>query len=194
MKTLKDLFLAELANMYDAEHRIIKALPKLARAATCEKLKAAFLAHLEETKGHVTILEKVFKSFGKKAQGKICEAAVGLLKECGEIAADNIGEPAINAALISAGQKVEHYEIVSYGCLNEWAKLLENSQAARFIDQILGEEKDANIKLMMLARAGTNNEALCRCDEKESKDMSPANFRRGVRPVSSGRKPAGFLA
>jgi ferritin-like metal-binding protein YciE len=194
MKTLKDLFLAELADMYDAEHRIIKALPKLAAAATCEKLKAAFLAHLEETRGHVTRLNKVFKSFGKKAQGKKCEATVGLLKEGDEISADNKGERTINAALISAGQKVEHYEIVSYGCLHEWAKLLENNEAAKLIGEILDEEKDANKKLMELARAGSNNEALCGCDEKESNDKSPANLRRGIRPVNSGRKPAGFLA
>ena len=170
MKTLKDLFLAELADMYDAEHRIIKALPQLAKAATCEKLKGAFLAHLEETKGHVTRLEKVFQSFGKKAQGKKCEASVGLLKEGDEIAADNKGEPTINAALISAGQKVEHYEIASYGCLHEWAKLLENEEAAKLIEANLYEEKDANKKLMELARGGSNNEALCGCDEKESED------------------------
>jgi ferritin-like metal-binding protein YciE len=194
MKTLKDLFLAELADMYDAEQRIIKALPKLAKAATSEKLKTAFLAHLEETKGHVARLEKVFQSFGKKTQGKTCEAIVGLLKEGCAITADNEGEPTINAALISAGQKVEHYEIASYGCLHEWAELLENKDAARLIEQILDEEKGANTKLMELARGGSNNEALCRCDEKESKDKSPANLRRGIRPVRSGRKPAGFLA
>jgi ferritin-like metal-binding protein YciE len=194
MKKLEDLFLAELADMYDAERRLIKTLPQLARAATCEKLKAAFLAHVEETKGHAASLEKVFNSFGKKAQGKTCEATVGLLKEAGEIAADNKGEPTINAALICAGQKVEHYEIASYGCLHEWAELLENRQAARLIEQILSDKKDANIKLMELARGGANNEALCRGDEKESKDMSPANLRRGVRPIRSGRKPAGFLA
>jgi ferritin-like metal-binding protein YciE len=192
MKTLKDLFLAELTDMYDAEHRIIKALPQLAKAATCEKLRAAFLAHLEETKGQVTRLEKVFESFGKKAQGKKCEATIGLLKEGDEIAADNKGEPTINAALISAGQKVEHYEIASYGCLREWAKLLENEEATRLIEANLDEEKDANKKLMELARGGSNNEALCGCDEKGAK--SPVNMPRGVRPVSSGRKPAGFLA
>jgi ferritin-like metal-binding protein YciE len=90
--------LLQRSGMYDAEHRIIKALPKLAKAATCEKLKTAFLAHLEETKGHVTRLEKVFKSFGTKAKGKTCEAALGLLKEGDEIAADNIGEPTINTS------------------------------------------------------------------------------------------------
>ena len=168
MKTLKDLFLNELKDMYDAEHRIIKALPKLAEAATCEKLKAAFLAHLEETRGQVTKLEKVFQSFGETGTAKKCEATVGLLKEGDEIAAENKGEPTINAALISAGQKVEHYEIASYGCLQEWAKLLENKEAAKLIGENLAEEKAANIKLMKLANAGSNNEALCGCDEKES--------------------------
>jgi len=121
MKSLKDLFMDELVDMYDAEHRIVKALPKLARAATCEKLKKALLSHFEETKGHVTKLEKVFQSFGEKPKGKKCEATVGLLKEGDEIAAENKGEATINAALISAGQKVEHYETASYGCLHEWA-------------------------------------------------------------------------
>src|SRR5450755_4392894 len=143
MKTLKDLFLDELKDMYDAEHRIIKALPKLAKAATCEKLKAAFLAHLEETKGHVTKLEQVFQSFGETAKAKKCEATVGLLKEGDEIASENKGEPTINAALISAGQKVEHYEIASYGCLHEWADLLGNKEAANLIEEILDQEKAA---------------------------------------------------
>lgn len=167
MKTLKDLFLDELKDMYDAEHRIIKALPKMAKAATGEKLKTAFLTHLHETKGQVTRLEKVFRSFGQKAQGKKCDATVGLLKEGDEITTDNKSEPTLNAALISAGQKVEHYEIASYGCLQEWAKLLKNKEAAKLIGENLAEEKAANIKLMALARA-SNNEALAGYDEKES--------------------------
>src|SRR5476651_138678 len=160
MKTLKDLFLDELKDMYDAEHRIIKALPKLAKAATCEKLKAAFLSHLEETKGQVTKLEKVFQSFGEKAKAKKCEATVGLLKEGDEIAAENKGEPTINAALISAGQKVEHYEIASYGCLHEWAGLLGNKKAANLIEGILNQEKAANQTLTELAKDGANQQAM----------------------------------
>ena len=182
MKTIKDLFLDELADMYDAEHRIIKALPKLAKASTCEKLKEALLSHLEETRGHVTKLEKVFQSFGEKPKGKKCEATVGLLKEGDEIAADNKGQPTINAALISAGQKVEHYEMASYGCLHEWAGLLGNSKAAGLLEQILAEEKAANEKLTELAVGGSNQEAMCECDDKESQaDTSvkrPANLRR----------------
>jgi ferritin-like metal-binding protein YciE len=194
MKTLKDLFLTELSDMYDAEHRIIKALPKLAKAATCEKLKQAFLSHLKETKGQVTKLEKVFQAFGKKAKGKTCEATVGLLKEGDEIAGDNKGEPTINAALISAAQKVEHYEIASYGCLHEWAQLLENQKAADFLEQILDEEKDANEKLMELARASCNNEALGKPNTNGSKDEAgfkrPGNLHRGLLPLIPGLKRA----
>src|SRR5580765_6888252 len=103
-KTLKNLFLDELADMYDAEHRIIKALPKLAKAVTCPDLRAALLSHLKETEGQVKKLQQVFKSFGEQAKGKKCEATVGLLEEGDEIAADFKGSPAINAALISASQ------------------------------------------------------------------------------------------
>jgi hypothetical protein len=99
--------------------------------------------------------------------------------------------------LISAGQKVEHYEIASYGCLHEWAGLLGNKEAANLIEEILDEEKAANKKLMELARASSNEEALCGCDEKESKngtaDKRPANLRRGMRPVNSSRKRAEAL-
>jgi ferritin-like metal-binding protein YciE len=183
MRTLECLFMDELADMYDAEHRILKALPKLAKAATCEKLKAAFLSHLEETKVHVARLEKVFQAFGEKARGKKCEATVGLLKEGDEIAADNKGEPTINAALISAGQKVEHYEIASYGCLQEWALNLGNKQAAALLKTILGEERAANEKLTKLAVASSNEEALGDCEENDSTktapDKRPANLRRG---------------
>jgi ferritin-like metal-binding protein YciE len=171
MKTLKDLFLDELMDMYDAEHRIIKALPKLAGAASCEKLKAAFLKHLEETKGQVTKLEQVFQAFDEEPKAKKCKATVGLLEEGDEIASENKGEPTINAALISAGQKVEHYEIASYGCLYEWAGLLGNKEAASLIKEILDQEKAANTTLTELAQAKNNKEALCGCDEKESAQM-----------------------
>ena len=158
-KNLKNLFLDELADMYDAEHRVIKALPKLAEAATCKQLKAAFLSHLAETKGQVTKLDKVFKAFGEKAKGKPCKATIGLLEEGDEIAEENKGQPTINAALISAGQKVEHYEIASYGCLVEWAKLLGNPAAAALLGEILDQEKGADKTLGSLA-ADKNQEAL----------------------------------
>ena len=198
MKTLKDLFLDELADMYDAEHRIVKALPKMAKAATCPDLKEAIQSHLKETEGHVKKLQQVFQCFGEKAKGKTCEAIVGLLAEGDEIAADFKGSPAINAALISTAQKVEHYEMASYGCLHEWAGLLGNKEAAGLLQEILDEEKAANESLTKLALAKCNQEALEESDQKGSQDEAtserPANPRRGVRPVSPGRKRAESLA
>ena len=185
MKTLRDLFLDELADMYDAERRIVKALPKLAKAATCEKLKKALLAHLKETEGHVTKVEGVFRCFDEKAKGKTCEATVGLLKEGDEIAADFKGSPAINAALISAGQKVENYETASYGCLHEWAGVLGNEEAASILEEILEEEKAANQTLTELARSGSNEEALGESTDKASKGVllkTVEKDRRDIRP------------
>jgi len=196
MKTLKDLFLDELADMYDAEHRIVKALPKLAKAATCPDLRAALEAHLKETEGHVQKLEQVFQSFGEKARAKTCEATKGLLEEGDEVAAEFKGSPAINAALISAAQRVEHYEIASYGCLGEWAGLLGNEQAAELLHEILGEEKAADEKLTELARAGNNEEAMegnHNGSKEEASSERPAGSRRGVRPVTSGRKRSAAL-
>jgi ferritin-like metal-binding protein YciE len=184
MKTLKDLFLDELADMYDAERRIVKALPKLAKAASCPDLKKAFLGHLKETEGHVIKLEQVFQSFGAKAKGKTCEATVGLLKEGDEIAADFKGSPALNAALISAAQKVEHYEMASYGCLHEWAGLLGNTTAANLLETILEQEKAANEKLTELAHASSNQDALGESDEKQppgdSARKATAHLRRAA--------------
>lgn len=184
MKLLKDLFTDELADMYDAERRIVKALPKMAKATTCPNLKAAIQAHLKETEGHVTKLEQVFRSFDLKPKGKTCEATVGLLKEGDEIAAEFKGSPAVNAALISAAQKVEHYEMASYGCLHEWAGLLGNEEAAGLLNEILDQEKAANEKLTELARASSNEEALGDSGEQESaedsEDRGPAHLRRAA--------------
>lgn len=158
-KSLQDLFLGELQDIYDAEHRITKALPKMVKAATSPDLQTALTKHLRETEGQIATLEQVFKSIGEPVKAKKCEATVGLLKEGDELAKDFKGSPAINAALISAGQKVEHYEIASYGCLIEWAKDLGYDQASGLLTQILDQEKAADAKLTELARAGSNQEA-----------------------------------
>jgi ferritin-like metal-binding protein YciE len=171
-------------------------LPKMARAATCDKLKSAIEFHLTETKGHVTKLEQVFQLFDVKAKGKTCKATVGLLKEGDEIAADFKGTPTINAALISAAQKVEHYEMASYGCLHEWAGLLKNKEAAGILQEILDEEKAANESLTALARAGSNEEALDESDDKTSAERvnnGLGNPRRGVRPNRIGRNRVGSV-
>jgi ferritin-like metal-binding protein YciE len=150
-KTLQDLFLDELADMYDAEHRITKALPKLIKAATCGQLQEALTTHLQETEGQISTLEQVFAAFGEKPKSKKCEATVGLLKEGDSIVSDNKGMPTLNAGIISACQKVEHYEIASYGTLRDWARLLGNEEAANLLEQILDEEKHADQVLGELA-------------------------------------------
>lgn len=179
-KTLKDLFMSELADMYDAEHRILKAVPKLAKAATCDHLKEALLSHLKQTEGHVTKLEQVFQLFGETAKGKKCEATVGLLAEGDEITAEFRGSPAINAALISAAQKVEHYETASYGCLKEWASVLGNEKAALLLQGILEEEEIANDTLTELAETRSNEEALGRDvpDDEALVGASPGGAKR----------------
>lgn len=196
-KTLKDLFLDELADMYDAEKRIVKALPKMAKVATCTELKGALEKHLKETQGHVSKLELVFQAFDQKAKGKTCEATVGLLEEGDEIAAEFKGSPAINAALIAVAQKVEHYEMASYGCLHEWAGLLGNKKAAGLLQQILDEEKAVNEGLTELARASSNREALGGADETAmptKPDKSQDSLRRRVQPLKASRHRATAMA
>ena len=160
MKTLQDLFLDELADMHDAEMRLTKALPKMARTATHVELSEAIDSHFEETEEQVKKLVRIFAAFGKKARGKKCRAMAGLLDEVDEIISGNTGSPTINAALIAAAQKVEHYEIASYGCLREWARLLDNEQAEELLQEILDEEEAADQTLTQLARARSNAAAL----------------------------------
>ena len=175
---LKDLFLDELADMYDAENRIARALPKMAKAATDEDLKTAILNHLEETRGHLEKVEKVFAAFDEKAKGKKCKATVGLLEEGDEITSDNSGEPTITAAIISACQKVEHYEIASYGSLIAWGKLLNNDEAVKLLEEIVNEEKHADEKLTELS--GDANEAALqeRSDEEDEEKSAAAAGKR----------------
>jgi len=160
MNALKNLFLEELADRYDAEKRLVRAMPKMVKNATCKHLQKLIQSHFKETEGHVKKLETVFDSFDAKVTAKKCEATIGLLKEGDEIAADFKGSPAINAALISVAQKLEHYEIASYGCLREWAKLLGNKEASGLLQEILDEEKAANQSFITLARSHGNKEAL----------------------------------
>jgi ferritin-like metal-binding protein YciE len=159
MKTLETLFLAQLADAYDAENRLTKALPKLAKASVNGDLRAAFQEHLDETRGHVAKLKEVFASVERPARARRCEAIVGLLKEGDELIAENKNSPTLDAALICAAQKVEHYEIATYGCLREWADALGNTTAVDLLGEILEEEKAADDKLTDLACAICNPEA-----------------------------------
>ncbi|MDF1609584.1 ferritin-like domain-containing protein [Hoeflea sp. YIM 152468] len=157
MKTLSDAFEHTLQDIYYAENALVKALPKVQQAANGKKLKDAIGEHLEETKGQVKTLEKVFKSIGKKASGEKCDAIEGLIKETESIIEDATGV-AKNAALIAAAQAVEHYEIARYGTLREWAKVLGHSEAHDLLTAILDEEKAANSKLTNLAVSSVNAE------------------------------------
>lgn len=160
MKNLKDLFLNQLADMYDAERRILKALPKLAKAATNPSLQKILQCHLKESKLHAKKLARVFDLFKAKARGRTCQATAGLLEEATEVLVTFKGSPAVDAALISAAQKIEHYEMASYGCLHEWAGLLGNKEAASLIQEILDEERSANDALTKVARTLCNPEAM----------------------------------
>jgi len=159
MKALKNLFLNELSDMYDSEQRIAKALPKVIKAATCEKLQQALQHHLTETENHAVLCEKIFQAFGEKPRAKTCAAMTGILDECDRIISDNKKSPAINAAIIAACQKVEHYEIASYGTLRTWAECLGNEAAVDTIEEILDQEKEADHVLSEHSSA-KNQEAL----------------------------------
>jgi ferritin-like metal-binding protein YciE len=166
MSALNKLFLEELADRYDSEKQIIQAIPKLIKLATCKALQEHFQCHLKKTEAHVQKLETVFKSFDAKVSSKKCEATVGLLKEGEAIATEFKGSPAINAALISAAQKIEHYAIASYGCLHAWASLLGNASAATVLEVILKEEKTENDSFIELASSCCNKAALAPSKER----------------------------
>lgn len=158
-KTLDDLFLDTLKDIYYAERKILKALPKMARAATSDDLKAAFQKHKDETEVHVERLQQVFELLGKRAQGKTCPAIDGIIEEGEEIIDEFKGAPALDAGLISAAQAVEHYEITRYGTLKRWAEVLGMKDAVKLLDQTLGEESMTDEALTGLADASANEMA-----------------------------------
>ena len=159
MNTLQDLFLDALADLNYAEHQLVKALPKMAKAATDDNLRAAFEAHLQETEGHVEKVASAFSAFGQEPKSKKCPAILGIIKEAEELISENKKSVTIDAALIFAGQKAEHYEIASYGGLREWARLLGNEEAVNLLNEILKQEKAADAKLTSLAKEHCNGSA-----------------------------------
>jgi len=159
MQDLEDLFVDQLRDLYNAEKQLVKALPKMAKKASDEELKQAFSTHLEETKGRVERLEQIFDQLGKRASGKTCKAMKGLVEE-GQEAMEEDAEPEVlDAALIAAAQRVEHYEIAGYGTVRAYAKLLGNSEAAKLLQQTLDEEGETDKKLTKLAESTINVEA-----------------------------------
>jgi ferritin-like metal-binding protein YciE len=158
-KLLSELFHDTLKDVYFAENRILKTLPKMAKAAHSKDLKAAFVKHEKETRGQVKRLEQVFKIFGKKPQAKKCEAIMGITKEGAEIMTDYKGMPALDAGLAAAAQAVEHYEMSRYGTLRTWAEELGMPDAAALLEATLKEEKATDAALTSLAKAVANVEA-----------------------------------
>jgi ferritin-like metal-binding protein YciE len=159
LQTLDELFLTQLQDIYDAEKRIVRALPKMAEAADNQELRDGFLEHLEQTKGHVERLEQVFQTIDTKPRAKACEAMKGLLAEGEEVIAAK-GEPEVrDAGLIAAAQKVEHYEMAAYGCLCTWAEQLDNQEARNLLHETLEEEKQTDMKLTQLAEQRINMQA-----------------------------------
>jgi ferritin-like metal-binding protein YciE len=173
MSNLRETFIEELKDLYDAEKQITKALPRMAKAAENEELKEAFETHLEETQSQIERLEKVFKVFGETPKGKKCKGMEGLIAEAKELIDEEEGD----AALICAAQKVEHYEIAAYGSLAAWAELLEEQEAVELLEETLSEEEQADEKLTEVAESAVNVEEAESGEEEEEQPTSSRNRR-----------------
>jgi len=160
MNSLHALFEKELRDLYNAEKQIVKALPKMIKSASNENLSEALSMHLDVTRGHVERLEGVFESLDMKARGKHCAGMEGLLEEGSELLKEDAADAVLDAGIISAAQRVEHYEITAYGTLMAWAKLMGHKEALALLKQNEQEEKAADVKLSKLAESTINREAL----------------------------------
>jgi ferritin-like metal-binding protein YciE len=175
LDTLKRLYVEELRDIYNAEQQLVKALPKIAKAASSDDLRDAIENHLEETKGHVERLEQIFEGLDESPKGKTCHGMKGLIEE-GSETLDAKGEDSVlDAGIIAAAQKVEHYEIATYGTLRTWADLLNEDEAAGLLQETLDEEGEADKKLNELAEEIVNPEALL---ESEVEEEAVAGRRR----------------
>jgi len=160
LDSMQDLFLNELKDILHAEKQLVRALPRMAKAAQSPKLQQAFTKHLGETEGHVERLERIFKSLDETPRGKVCKGMQGLVEEGKEILQEDGAPEVIDAALIAAAQRVEHYEIAAYGCLRTYAKLLGNKDADRLLQQTLAEEEATDEALTALGEGGINQAAV----------------------------------
>ena len=158
-KTLEDLFLETLKDVYHAEKQILRNLPKMAKAAQTDELKQAFQKHRDETEQQVERLEQMFEQLGKPARGKTCQAILGIIEESQEVMEDFKGSQALDAGLLAAAQAVEHYEISRYGTLKTWAGQLGMKDAVKLLDQTLAEEKKTDELLSQLASQAVNQKA-----------------------------------
>jgi ferritin-like metal-binding protein YciE len=174
---LKELYVDELKDLYNAENQLLKALPKMAKAASSEELRQGFEEHLEQTRGHVERLEKIFKSLDESPKGKKCMGMEGLVKEGSEVMSEDFEGALMDAALIGAAQRVEHYEIAAYGTVSEFAKLLSENEHVSLLEETLQEEKDTDEKLTSLAKE-INPQAN---NEMQEEDEEPKRSRKSTR-------------
>jgi ferritin-like metal-binding protein YciE len=151
MESLRDLFVEQLKDLYSAENQIIKALPKMIKAASSEELKSAFQEHLEQTKGQVERLDQIFEEIEESPRGKKCKGMEGLIAEGKELLEEDAEEDVLDAGLIASAQHIEHYEIAGYGCVRTYAQLLGLDNAAKLLQQTLDEEKETDELLSGLA-------------------------------------------
>jgi len=168
--TLHDAFIDELRDSYDGEKQLTKALAKLAKAATSPPLREAFEVHLEETQGQIERLEQVFELLEEKARGKHCDGIAGIVEEGKSIMEEDFDETTMDACLIAAGQRAEHYEMAAYGTLVAWANAMGHTEAAKLLQQTLDEEKAADKKLSGLAQGGINQGAVGAADADDEEE------------------------
>ncbi len=193
-KTLHDAFIDELRDSYDGERQLLKALPKLAKAATSPILRDAFESHLEETRGHVQRLEQVFELLDEPVRGKHCEGITGIVEEGKSIMAEEFNEATMDACLVAAGQRAEHYEMAAYGTLVAWAKAMGHDDAANLLRATLDEEKAADEKLTSIAEGGVNEQASEGAygdgtdDEQETAAAAPRSSRSAATKSNSKKR------
>jgi ferritin-like metal-binding protein YciE len=176
---LKELYIEELKDLYNAENQLVKALPKMAKAASSEELEAGFEKHLEQTRGHVERLERIFRALGENPKGKKCAGMEGLVKEGSEVMEEDFEGALMDAALIGAAQRVEHYEIAAYGTASAFAKLLGESEHVTLLEETLQEEKETDEKLTELAKE-INPQANEGAQESEEPKMTSKRSRRAA--------------
>jgi ferritin-like metal-binding protein YciE len=180
---LKELYIDELKDLYSAETQLVKALPKMAKAASSEELRQGFEEHLEQTKGHVERLERVFKVLGESPKGKTCKGMQGLIEEGSEVIEDDFEGSLMDAALIGAAQRVEHYEIAAYGTVCAFAQELGESDQASLLNETLEEEKETDQKLTDLSRE-INTKAVEERSEDERARAKPNQARKMPKRVA----------
>ena len=183
-EALRELYIDELKDLYSAENQLVKALPKLAKAAESDELREGFEEHLQQTQGHVDRLEKIFSDLGENPKGKKCVGMEGLVKEGSEIMGEDFEGAVMDAALIGAAQRVEHYEIAAYGTVCEFARILGESEHTSLLEQTLEEEKETDQKLTELAKDINSqaNEGEAEEEEEEGQEqrrVEPATARAG---------------